>query len=59
MKYLKPLGCATMIKGRHSCMTMRGVKQVDSKVITSNLQGGFVDNPSAKQEFLEFIKLLK
>lgn len=59
MKYLKPLGCATIIKGRHSCMTMRGVKQVDSKVITSDLKGVFKEDQSAKTEFLEFIKLIE
>ena len=59
MKYLKPQGSATIIKGRHSCMTMRGVKQVDSKVITSDLQGVFKKDASAKTEFLEFIKLIK
>src|SRR3990167_1724965 len=56
MKYLKPQGSATIIKGRHSCMTMRGVKQVASKVITSDLQGVFKKDASAKTEFLEFIK---
>lgn len=58
METIKPKGVAVLVRGRHSCMTMRGVKQKDSSVITSALRGIFETDASAKAEFIELIKML-
>lgn len=46
------LGVGVVIKGRHFCMIMRGIKQVDSSTTTSHLIGVFRDQDSTRQEFL-------
>jgi GTP cyclohydrolase I len=56
MKYLKPHGVATMVKGRHFCMVMRGVEQVQSEVITSDVRGVFRTKPEVRAEFFSLIK---
>lgn len=48
--------CAIMIKGIHTCMTSRGVRQPESQTITTALRGIFRTDPSAQQEFLHQVK---
>jgi len=55
MNKLRLLGCACFIKGRHMCMTMRGVKTA-SIVTTSALRGVFLTKPEVRQEFLNLIQ---
>jgi GTP cyclohydrolase I len=52
---LKPLGAACLIRGRHLCMEMRGVKK-SSVTTTTSLQGAFKKNAAAKSEFLEAVR---
>lgn len=56
MEHLQPKGAACVIEASHLCMRMRGVAKQNSIMITSSLKGEFLDNPSAKQEFMDFIK---
>ena len=56
MYYLKPLGVAVVIKGRHYCMIMRGVQKRESWTITSCVRGVFRDpKEKARDEFLKLI----
>lgn len=48
---LKPKGVACLIRGRHLCMVMRGVRQ-DVWTTTTSLQGAFLKNPETRAEFL-------
>jgi len=48
-------GIAVMIKAKHMCSCLRGVKH-DSYMVTSKLSGAFYNDASAKGEFFEFIK---
>lgn len=48
-------GAAVMIEANHSCMTIRGIKEVNSKTITSYMTGSFTDNESIKGEFYQMI----
>jgi len=50
MEYLKPAGVGVILKARHSCMNMRGVK-TPGVMITSCLLGNFKD-PTTRAEFL-------
>lgn len=53
---LNPLGIAVVLKGRHLCKEMRGVKKVNGEMITSDLRGVFRDKLEAREEFMRFIK---
>ena len=55
VKYLDPLGIIVVVKGRHLCMIMRGIKK-DSWVITSSVYGTFQKDISARNEFFDLIK---
>lgn len=52
---LSPLGAACLIKGRHLCMEMRGVKKT-AVTTTTALEGVFRKKPEAKSEFLEAVR---
>lgn len=49
-KNLNPLGVIVQVRGRHFCMVMRGVQQVDTWTLTSELSGEF-DKASVREEF--------
>ena len=50
------LGAACIASGKHYCMIMRGVCQPDTFTVTSSLKGAFLNEASAKAEFLSLAK---
>lgn len=52
---LEPVGIALILKGRHLCKEMRGVKKVNGKMVTSDLRGVFKTKPEVRMEFLQLI----
>jgi GTP cyclohydrolase I len=52
---LQPLGVAVIVEGLHLCTMMRGVKKHDARMTTSTMLGGFRNNASTRQEFLNNI----
>lgn len=48
-------GSACKVEGIHFCMKMRGVKQQNSKMITSSLEGVFLDDADVRMEFMNLI----
>lgn len=52
----KPLGMALIMKGKHLCKCMRGVKK-DGNMTSSELRGAFKEEASARNEFLKLIEL--
>lgn len=56
MKYLEADGAIAIVRGRHLCVAMRGIEQLDACTITSEVDGVFKKDASAKAEFLELIK---
>jgi len=48
---LQPVGVAVLVKGRHLCQEMRGVKK-EGEMITSEMMGAFRDDGKAREEFL-------
>mgnify|MGYP003677072961 CR=1 FL=1 len=54
-KLIKPKALAVVIKAKHMCMSLRGVKD-NSSMTTSIMRGLFKDNNSARNEFLNIIK---
>lgn len=55
-KELKPKGVAIVIKARHTCVEMRGVKKHDTWTVTSAMTGCFKKELNARQEFLRLIQ---
>lgn len=53
---VKPKAIGLVLKGRHLCKEMRGVKKINGEMITSDLRGAFRDEPETRAEFLAFIK---
>lgn len=53
---LDPLGIALVMKGRHLCKEMRGVKKINGVMITSDLRGVIRDKVETRDEFMKFAK---
>lgn len=53
---LKPKGIILILKARHMCKEMRGVKK-EGEMITSIVKGLFKKNQPAREEFLSLINL--
>ena len=49
---LKPKGLGVVVKGRHLCQEMRGIK-TRGEMITSSLKGNFLNDLNVKKEFLD------
>ncbi len=53
-RHVTPLGVAVRVRGRHTCMTMRGIRS-SGEMVTSYMSGAFRDDESARGEFLSLI----
>jgi GTP cyclohydrolase I len=53
---LKPQGVAVVVEATHLCMTMRGVKKPNARVITSAMRGIFHRSPATRAEFMALIR---
>ncbi len=51
----QPDGLAIVMEASHYCMSWRGVKDMDSKMINSVMRGVFLKNPDLRREFLSLI----
>jgi GTP cyclohydrolase I len=50
---LSPRGVIVQVKGRHHCMIVRGIKQPNTWVTTSDIAGVFSETPSLIKEFYD------
>ncbi len=50
-----PDGLAIVMEASHYCMSWRGVKDMDSKMINSVMRGAFLKDPNLRREFLSLI----
>ena len=55
MEKLDPKGVGVILKARHLCMEMRGVKKYNNYTVTSALRGVFTHG-STRQEFLSLVQ---
>ena len=53
---LDPIGVAVVLKAKHMCMEMRGVKKHNTYTTTSKMMGVFKDDNKPRIEFLKLIK---
>jgi len=52
MEKTRPEGLAVVMEARHFCMSWRGVREMDSKMVNSVMRGAFLTNPELRREFL-------
>lgn len=55
MDELKPKGVGVVLKARHLCVEMRGIRKPESETVTSHMQGCFKTDLNCRQEFLKLI----
>lgn len=56
-KELGALGVGVVLRARHLCMEMRGIKKTGSITYTSALRGAIKDRPETRSEFLRFVEM--
>jgi GTP cyclohydrolase I len=49
---VQPKGVGVVLEAEHLCMSLRGVRAVGSKTVTSALKGLVRDDPRTRSEFL-------
>jgi GTP cyclohydrolase IA len=49
---LEPRGVGVVLEAEHMCMSLRGVRQPDTRTVTSALRGLVRDDARTRQEFL-------
>src|SRR5438094_6273935 len=52
VELLEPHGVAVHLEAVHLCTQMRGVREEQSRTVTSVWRGGFSDNPELRRDFL-------
>ncbi|GAA4424326.1 GTP cyclohydrolase I [Acidovorax lacteus] len=55
MEKTQPDGLAIVMEASHFCMSWRGVRDMDSKMINSVMRGVFLKDPALRREFLSLI----
>ncbi len=56
---LAPRGVGVVIEAEHTCMSLRGVRAVGTRTISSTLFGMLRENPSSRAEFLSLTRSRK
>jgi len=56
MTHVRPKGVAVVIKARHLCMEMRGIRKPGASTITSVVRGAFRSDIRTREEFLKLIE---
>lgn len=55
MEKNRPDGLAVVMECSHFCMSWRGVRETDSKMLNSVMRGAFLNDPTLRREFLSLI----
>jgi GTP cyclohydrolase IA len=53
---MQPDGLAVVMEADHFCMSWRGVRDMDSKMINSVMRGSFLKDPNLRREFLSLLQ---
>ena len=59
MEKTRPDGLAVVMEASHFCMSWRGVREMDSKMLNSVMRGAFLTNSELRREFLSLIAARK
>jgi GTP cyclohydrolase I len=52
---MQPDGLAVVMEAEHFCMSWRGVRDMDSRMINSVMRGSFLKDPNLRREFLALV----
>lgn len=52
---IRPVGLGVVVRARHSCMAWRGVRDNDTRMVTSVMRGALREKPEARAEFFSLI----
>ncbi|WP_051303534.1 GTP cyclohydrolase I [Comamonas composti] len=55
MEKTRPDGLAVVMEASHFCMSWRGVREMDSKMLNSVMRGAFLTNTDLRREFLALL----
>jgi len=55
MEKTRPDGLAVVIEASHFCMSWRGVREMDSKMVNSVMRGAFLTDATLRRKFLSLI----
>jgi GTP cyclohydrolase I len=55
MQEIEPRGVGVILEASHTCMTVRGIRKLDSVCVTSAMRGAFKDNHSTRSELMALI----
>jgi GTP cyclohydrolase I len=55
----RPDGLAVVMEASPFCMSWRGVREMDSKMLNSVMRGAFLTNPELRREFLSLVSSRK
>ncbi len=55
MEKTRPDGLAVVMECSHFCMSWRGVREMDSKMLNSVMRGAFLRDANLRREFLALI----
>jgi GTP cyclohydrolase I len=55
----RPDGLDEVMEASHFCMSWRGVREMDSKMLNSVMRGAFLTNPELRREFLSLVSSRK
>lgn len=53
---LEPRGVAVIVRARHQCMAMRGVRQPEAETLTQTLRGAFRDDPAEERRLMRLLR---
>ncbi|MFZ5907133.1 MAG: GTP cyclohydrolase I FolE [Nitrospirota bacterium] len=56
MERLRPKGAMVIVDAEHLCISMRGLKKIGTRTITSAVRGIFRSKQSTREELLELLK---
>ncbi len=56
---LEPHGVGVVVRGYHTCMTMRGVRQANATVTTSAMRGVMLEDLRTREEFLRLASAVR
>ena len=54
--HLRPRGVAVLMEAHHQCMSCRGVRKANAKMVTSEVLGCFRDEPETRAEFFSLVR---
>ncbi|MPQ44116.1 GTP cyclohydrolase I FolE [Clostridium tarantellae] len=57
MNFLDAQGVMVIIEAEHMCMTMRGIRKIGTKTVTSSYRGRFIEDENLKNEVFRMISL--